>query len=361
VEGLGLMLTLPNRAFWQNKRVLLTGHTGFKGGWLALWLNSMGAHVSGLSLPPDTAPNFYTIARVARTVADGFGDLRVPRDVTAAVQISSPEVVIHLAAQPLVLESLRDPVATFATNLMGTVNLLNALRDEPNLRVILIVTTDKVYRNTNSGQPFREHDPLGAQDPYSASKSAAELATQAYARAFFESRGVAVATARAGNVIGGGDFAIDRIIPDVYRSTKSGEQLVLRHPHATRPWQHVLDCLSGYLVYIEYLAQRSDIPRSLNFGPSEGASVSVANLVEAMQIALGEEPQWCVAREDATLEMKSLELDSTLARQTLGWSNGLMTAVAINVTAQWYLAFSHGQEMDAYSIASIQEYLRLLR
>ncbi|MEA3101554.1 MAG: CDP-glucose 4,6-dehydratase [Caballeronia mineralivorans] len=347
-----------NRDFWHGKRVLLTGHTGFKGGWLALWLNSMGARVSGLALPPDTTPSFYVLANVAGVVSGGIGDLREPADVIAAVKTTRPEIAIHLAAQSLVLTSLREPAATFATNVMGTVNLLDALRTAPELRAILVITTDKVYLNSNAGRPFCESDPLGGHDPYSASKSAAELATAAYAHACFQPRGVAVATARGGNVIGGGDFAVDRIVPDVYRAMKSGRELVLRHPHATRPWQHVLDCLAGYLLYAQCLVQRSDIPRSLNFGPADDASVSVAALVEAMQAALGRKPQWRLAEPGAASEMQMLALDSTLARQTLGWENRLIGPAAVRATADWYLAFSRGDDMSAYTLASIEDYLR---
>ena len=345
--------------FWDGKRVLLTGHTGFKGGWLALWLTSMGARVFGLALPTDTSPSFYALTNVADVVPGGIGDLRQPADVVAAVRAANPEIVIHLAAQSLLLASLREPAATFATNVMGTVNLLDALREAPDLRAVLVITTDKVYQNSNSGRSFREDDPIGGYDPYSASKSAAELATSAYAHSFFEPRGVAVATARGGNVIGGGDFATDRIVPDVYRAMKSGQELVLRHPNATRPWQHVLDCLFGYLLYAQSLAQRSGIPRALNFGPADDASASVVALVEAMQTAFGRKPQWRLENPSAiSLEMQKLVLDSALARQTLGWQNRLIGPAAVRATAEWYLAFDRGDDMSAYTLATIDDYRR---
>ena len=345
--------------FWDGKRVLLTGHTGFKGGWLALWLTSMGARVFGLALPTDTSPSFYALTNVADVVPGGIGDLRQPADVVAAVRAANPEIVIHLAAQSLLLASLREPAATFATNVMGTVNLLDALREAPDLRAVLVITSDKVYQNSNSGRSFREEDPIGGYDPYSASKSAAELATSAYAHSFFEPRGVAVATARGGNVIGGGDFAIDRIVPDVYRAMKSGQELVLRHPNATRPWQHVLDCLFGYLLYAQSLAQRSGIPRALNFGPADDASASVAALVEAMQTAFGRKPQWLLDNPSGiSLEMQKLVLDSALARQTLGWQNRLIGPAAVRATAEWYLAFDRGDDMSAYTLATIDDYRR---
>jgi CDP-glucose 4,6-dehydratase len=345
--------------FWDGKRVLLSGHTGFKGGWLALWLTSMGARVFGLALPTDTSPSFYAVANVADVVPGGIGDLRQPADVVAAVRAANPEIVIHLAAQSLLLASLREPAATFATNVMGTVNLLDALREAPDLRAVLVITTDKVYQNSNSGRSFREDDPIGGYDPYSASKSAAELATSAYAHSFFEPRGVAVATARGGNVIGGGDFAVDRIVPDVYRAMKSGRELVLRHPNATRPWQHVLDCLFGYLLYAQSLAQRSGIPRALNFGPADDASASVTALVEAMQTAFGRKPQWRLDNPSAiSLEMQKLVLDSALARQTLGWQNRLIGPAAVRATAEWYLAFDRGDDMSAYTLATIDDYRR---
>jgi CDP-glucose 4,6-dehydratase len=242
---------------------------------------------------------------------------------------------------------------------MGTVNLLDALREAPDLRAVLVITTDKVYQNSNSGRSFREDDPIGGYDPYSASKSAVELATSAYAHSFFEPRGVAVATARGGNVIGGGDFAIDRIVPDVYRAMKSGRELVLRHPNATRPWQHVLDCLFGYLLYAQSLAQRSGIPRALNFGPADDASASVTALVEAMQTAFGRKPQWRLDNPSAiSLEMQKLMLDSALARQTLGWQSRLIGPAAVRATADWYLAFDRGDDMSAYTLATIDNYRR---
>jgi CDP-glucose 4,6-dehydratase len=359
VESLELRPALPDRGFWHNRRVLLTGHTGFKGGWLALWLTSMGARVTGLALSPDTAPSFYALAGVANAVPGCIGDLRDPAVVSAVVKTARPEIVLHLAAQSLLLTSLSEPAATFATNVMGTVNLLDALRDAPDLRAILVITTDKVYQNSNTGRPFRESDPLGGHDPYSASKSAAELATSAYAHAFFEPLGVAVATARGGNVIGGGDFAPDRIVPDIYRAMRSGQELELRHPHATRPWQHVLDCLAGYLIYVQCLVQRGDIPRSLNFGPTDDAPVSVAALVEALQSALEGKPRWRLVAPAASLEMQALALDSTLARQSLGWQNRLIGPAAIRATAEWYLAFHRGGEMGTYTLTSIEDYLRL--
>ena len=225
------------------------------------------------------------------------------------------------------------------------------------LSAVLVVTTDKIYKNLNPNRPFCEGDALGGHDPYSASKAAVEVATSAYAGSFFEPRGIAVATARGGNVIGGGDFAADRLVPDIYRAKTSGQTLVLRHPHATRPWQHVLDCLAGYLAYVQLLSQRDDAPRSLNFGPSNNEPVPVTVLVGAMQAALGVKPAWCVVEPDTSQEIPALALDCSLARQILGWRDRLTGETAIRAAADWYLAFDRGCDMGAYTLQSISDYV----
>jgi CDP-glucose 4,6-dehydratase len=346
----------PDPSFWRGKRVLLTGHTGFKGGWMALWLHAMGARVTGLALAPDTDPNLYELASVGDVVDGDIGDIRDATAVSKAVAKTRPQIVLHMAAQPLVRRSVRDPIETFDVNVMGTARVLDALRETKGLEAVLVITTDKVYENPESGRPFRETDPLGGHDPYSASKAAAEIVVASYARTYFEARGVPVATARGGNVIGGGDFSADRIVPDIYRAMKAGEPVVLRNPRATRPWQHVLDCLCGYLIYAEALAS-GGAPRSLNFGPSGDAATDVASLVDAMQNALGAPAGWTLAEGPQPREMQLLSLDCSAARSTLGFADRLVGARAIEATANWYLAFSRDDDMRAATAGAIAEYM----
>jgi CDP-glucose 4,6-dehydratase len=357
MENLAVMRTPIDRTFWRGKRVLLTGHTGFKGAWMAAMLAHLGARVTGFALAPDAAPNLFELAGIAAIVPKGFADLREPQTVIAAAHEARPEIVLHLAAQALVRRAVREPVATFATNVMGTAHLLDALRTVEGLQAVLVVTSDKVYENPERGKPFREGDALGGHDPYAASKAAAEIVTASFARTWFDARDIAVATARGGNVIGGGDFAADRIVPDIYRAMVGGHELVLRHPAATRPWQHVLDCITGYLVYAQALGQRLPVPRALNFGPSGDSQIPVATLAAAMQAALGSKSGWRVVKSDEAPEMATLALDSTLARQSLGWSDHLVGEAAIRATASWYLAFARGDDMAKFTAQSIEDYL----
>jgi CDP-glucose 4,6-dehydratase len=351
------MPTPIDPGFWRGKRILLTGHTGFKGGWMAAMLAHLGARVTGFALAPDTDPSLFSLARIAEIVPEGFGDLRDAQAVAAAVRQAQPEIVLHLAAQALVRRAVREPVATCATNVLGTAHLLDALRAADGLRAVLVVTSDKVYENPQRGVPFREGDPLGGHDPYAASKAAAEIVTASFARTYFDARGVAVATARGGNVIGGGDFADDRIVPDIFRAMAAGRELVLRHPDATRPWQHVLDCLGGYLAYAQALALQRDVPRALNFGPAAGTPITVAALAAAMQQAFGAAPGWRVVASNDAPEMATLALDSTLARRSLGWSDHLAGEAAVRATADWYLALRRGDEMAKVTRQCVAEFL----
>jgi len=287
LENLGLkpMARLPDPKFWAGQRVLLTGHTGFKGSWASLWLEQLGADVQGLALAPVHSPDLYgQLGAIDRHHARLL-DIADAVAVRAAVTEARPGLVLHMAAQPLVRASYADPARTFATNVQGTVNLLDALADTASAKAILIITTDKVYRNNGEGRRFVESDPLGGHDPYSASKAAAELATSAYAHSRLA--GVPLATARGGNVIGGGDWSPDRLVPDVWRALHAAQPLQLRYPKATRPWQHVLDCLSGYFCFLEDLA-RAAPPRALNFGPAaDDPPLTVADMAEGMAKSLG--------------------------------------------------------------------------
>jgi CDP-glucose 4,6-dehydratase len=347
-----------DRGFWQGRRVLLTGHTGFKGAWLSLWLEQLGAEVFGMALAPDTKPSLFPMLAPFAKQHSEIADLRERALVAGLVRHARPHIVIHMAAQPLVRRSYREPVATYATNVMGTVHLLDALRDNAELQVVLVITTDKVYRNDGGAQPFTERDPLGGHDPYAASKVAAEFVTASFAASYFADRGVAVATARAGNVIGGGDWALDRLIPDLWRALRAGEPLRLRYPQATRPWQHVLEPLCGYLAYIEKLSEGGEIPRALNFGPVPGAAITVAAAAETMLQAMRSPLDWrpAVYTGPQPKEAPDLALDPSLAATTLGWRPRLDAAQALAWTAGWYRAFNDGADARALCLDQLRRY-----
>jgi len=324
--------------FWRGRSVLLTGHTGFKGTWLALWLECLGARVTGFALAPDTEPSLFTLA--APRLRSVLGDIRDRAALGTVVAEARPQVVIHMAAQALVRRSYADPLGTFESNVMGTAHLLDALRGAAQLKAVLVVTSDKVYLNRDTGVHFRETDALGGADPYSASKSAAEMVAASWSQSFFAG-GARLGTARAGNVIGGGDWAADRVVPDAWRAVLAGEALLLRHPDATRPWQYVLDSLNGYLVYAQALAAGGAVPAALNFGPDPGRSASVAALADVLLNAWGGRP-WRRDEAPAKPEKKHLSLDPGLAATALGWRTRLSIDRAIAWTAEWYAAFREG-------------------
>lgn len=353
LEGLGIVGVDPG--FWRGRRVLLTGHTGFKGAWCALWLHRMGAHVTGLALPPDTRPSLFAGAGIESIIASRFVDLREPEAVGRIVTDADPEIVLHLAAQALVRRAFESPVETFATNVLGTVHLLDALRSAPSLRAVLVVTSDKVYRNDDSGTPFREDDPLGGSEPYGASKAAAEIATRAMA-AYFAMQDVRIATVRGGNVIGGGDYAPDRLVPDIVRAVQEGRPVALRHPGSTRPWQHVLDCLAGYLAYAQALAEGCPLPKALNIGPGDGPPVPVSELAEAMLTALGSAAGWRHDDRPQPREARALALDSSRARTILGWRDLWSGQDAVDATASWFQAVREGIPMRIASERQIKAF-----
>jgi CDP-glucose 4,6-dehydratase len=345
-----------NAAFWRGKRVLLTGHTGFKGAWAAIWLARMGAEVTGLALPPDTDPSLFRLAGVDKRIASRLVDLRNPDAVRAEVSEWAFDLVLHMAAQPIVRAAIEDPIETFETNVMGTAHLLQALRDQPALQAVLVVTTDKVYANAETGRAFVESDPLGGKDPYSASKAAAEIVTASFAKSYFDRTGVPVATGRGGNVIGGGDFSRDRLAADIVRAARAGEQVVLRHPEATRPWQHVLDCLAGYFTYLEALAGGRPVPRALNFGPRPGGrEVTVGELATRGVEALGARP-WRHEPDPESIEARALAIDATQAAQTLGFASSLEAADAVALTMDWYRREAAGEDAYALCLEEIEGY-----
>jgi CDP-glucose 4,6-dehydratase len=341
-----------NTSFWDGKRVLLTGHTGFKGAWAAIWLSRLGAKVTGLALPPDQTPSLFELAGVEQLIDSRFVDLRDRGAVAAALNGATFDTVLHLAAQPIVRASVEDPIGTFASNIMGTAHLLDTLRSQSALQAVLVVTSDKVYANAETGRAFAEGDALGGKDPYSASKAATEIVTTSFARSFFEPMGVPVATARGGNVIGGGDFSRDRLVADIVRAARGQEPVVLRHPDATRPWQHVLDCLAGYLAHVQALTTDPKAPRALNFGPRAGdAEVTVGELATLGVEALGARP-WRHEPDPASLEAKSLAIDASLAKRTLGFESRLEAPEAVALTMDWYRRQANGE--DALSLCREQ-------
>lgn len=347
---------LPSPAFWRGKRVVVTGHTGFKGGWLGIWLHMLGAKVCGIALQPNTVPNLFESAQVSGGMDSHICNICESTAVTRLIGDFKPEIVLHLAAQPLVRESYRAPLETFSTNLMGTVNVLDALRELDSVRVVIGVTTDKVYGNREWIYPYREIDALGGHDPYSASKAAAEMAIAAYRDAFLAQRGVAVATARAGNVIGGGDWSKDRLIPDAVRAWNAGKPLYVRRPAATRPWQHVLESLTGYLVLVERLWSDSSLASAWNFGPPTGEVATVRDVAEMACARYGRGEIVWGDGADGPHEAGILTLDTSKARAMLGVTSRWSLSESIERTMNWYRLMAEGVDVRALCEADINAF-----
>ncbi|HTI82947.1 MAG TPA: CDP-glucose 4,6-dehydratase [Acetobacteraceae bacterium] len=346
----------PRRDFWRGRRVLVVGHTGFKGGWLSLWLHRMGASVTGLSLPPPTEPSLFALAGLDALIETQIGDIRDFPTVVAALARWRPEVVFHLAAQALVRRSYREPIETFATNVMGTVHVLEAIRATPSVRCTIVVTSDKCYENREWPWAYREIDPVGGDEPYSASKGCAELVAASYRHAFFP----AIATARAGNVVGGGDWAEDRLLPDCIRALTANEAIAIRNPHAVRPWQHVLEPLCGYLILAERLAENpARFGDAWNFGPPGDHARPVGWVASKVVEHWRERATWDVVSGDGPHEAEALIVDASKARARLGWQPRLTLPEALRWTVEWYRRQAAGEPALALTDSQIAEYIAM--
>ena len=369
MEDLGLKAALSmkgskvNPSFWSGKHVFLTGHTGFKGGWLSLWLTSMGAKVTGYALAPKTMPSFFEVVNVEEILERShIGDIRDLEMLQKAMLKARPDLVIHMAAQPLVRYSYSKPVETYATNVMGTVHVLECIRLLDSVRAVIVVTTDKCYENEERDVGYREDEPMGGSDPYSSSKACAELVTSAYRQSYFspqkfDQHRVAIASARAGNVIGGGDWSEDRLIPDAIKAFEAGQALIIRNPLATRPWQHVLEPLFGYLVLAQALYQDgSKFDGAWNFGPRDGDARSVQEVINLLIEKWTSAASWQQDQSEQPHEAQSLKLDCSKAQQLLHWMPKWNLEQAIDKTIRWHSAHAEKENMHDFSLQQIASY-----
>lgn len=348
---------LVNPSFWKGKKVFITGHTGFKGSWTALWLQSMGAEVKGFALKPNTKPDLFTLAKVSENMISEFGDIRNGEAIMKSMISFQPDILIHMAAQPLVRYSYKNPVETYETNVMGTVNVLEAARHCDQLKSIVSVTTDKCYENKEWVWGYRENEPMGGHDPYSSSKGCAELVTSAYRRSFFfDENSANLASARAGNVIGGGDWSEDRLIPDILRAFENNEPVIIRNPLSTRPWQHVLEPISGYLVLAQELYESSEFAEGWNFGPRDEDCKPVNWILEKMVERWGNGASWKLDENNNPHEAGFLKLDISKANQRLKWSPKWSLQTTINLIVDWHLNYLKGAEMQKICMNEIKKY-----
>ena len=349
--------------FWKGKRVLLTGHTGFKGGWLSLWLQSMGAEVAGYALAPPTTQNLFDLGAVAQGMESVIGDIRDLSRLRKVLVEKDPQIIFHMAAQPLVRSSYQNPVDTYSINIMGTVHLLEAARSTRNLKAIINITSDKCYQNREWLRPYREDDPMGGFDPYSSSKGCAELVSAAYRSSYFNEyeyarHGVAIATARAGNVIGGGDWAKDRLVPDLINAFGHGQIAKIRNPNAVRPWQHVMEPLRGYLILAERLFRDGpNFSGGWNFGPQNDDAKSVQWIVERLAALWGKDAKWELLNTNSIHEAQNLKLDNSKARNELNWSPVLELEHALHLTIDWVRKLQEGENMQEVTLEQINSYM----
>lgn len=344
---------------WKNKKVLITGHTGFKGGWLSMILTQKGAKVIGFSLKPKTNPSLFDALKLDKKITSIFGDIRNSKELTKVIKKYNPEIVFHLAAQPLVRKSYKDPIETYETNVLGTVNVLEAVRNSDSVKAVVCITTDKCYENKEWVWPYRENDQLGGHDPYSASKACSELVIASYRNSFFNGKDskVLLASTRAGNVIGGGDWSEDRLIPDVIRNVFEGKDLEIRNPGSVRPWQHVLDPLFGYLAIAEKLIDKGrEFASAWNFGPDNDEVVSVKSVLKILNNSLEKKFEFKKSEVKNPHEANLLLLDSSKAKKDLQWLPKLKIERAVRFTADWYSAFYSKKDMTEFTLNQIKEY-----
>lgn len=359
------MVNAISESTWKGRRVFLTGHTGFKGGWLTLWLHQLGATVCGYSLAPPSKPSLFEVARIGELIHHVEGDVCDQQRLQSTMQEFAPDVVLHLAAQSLVRRSYVEPVLTYATNVMGTVNVLESIRHTASVKAAIMVTTDKCYENREWHWGYRENDRLGGHDPYSNSKACAELVSSAYRDSFFpvnnlQSHGIAIATARAGNVIGGGDWACDRLIPDLMRGFMANEKVLIRNPDAIRPWQHVLEPLHGYLqLAAKLLAGEKDFASAWNFGPAEEDARPVKWIVEEIASQWSPTASWMLDKGPHPHEATYLKLDCARARNLLGWNPALSLSGALQLIVEWYKQWQAGSDMQKITLDQIAAYQQL--
>jgi len=347
-----------NRSFWEGKRVFLTGHTGFKGGWISLWLAQLGAEVKGYALEPATTPSLFEIARVGEVVESDIGDIRNLEQLRSSMGDFNPDILIHMAAQPLVRLSYKEPVETYDTNVMGTVKVFEAARSCPNLKAIVNVTTDKCYENKEWLWGYREDEPMGGYDPYSSSKGCAELVTSAYRRSFMQEKGVGLATARAGNVIGGGDWSDDRLIPDILRAFEKNEAVVIRNPQSTRPWQHVLEPLSGYLLLAQKMYESPQAyAEAWNFGPCDDDAKPVDWILEHMVKQWGKGALWQLDQGSHPHEAGYLKLDISKAKSRLDWQPTWNLDRTLEKIVIWHQAWLNGEDMQTRCLNEVEKYM----
>lgn len=351
------------KSFWKEKKVFITGHTGFKGSWLCLWLHSLGAEITGYALPPPTHPSLFELCRIDRFIHSITGDVSDIGSLTNALNAAKPEIVIHMAAQALVRESYKNPAETYSTNVIGTVNLLEATRSSSSVRVVINVTTDKCYENREWCWGYRENDPMGGYDPYSNSKACSELVTSCYRNSFFNPKdyaahSVAVATARSGNVIGGGDWAPDRLVPDCIKAFLKGEKIIIRNPRAIRPWQHMLDPLSGYLLLAQKLYEKGpEYAEAWNFGPDDENARTVEWVVKKLCEKWGKNTFYEIERGTHPHESFSLKLDCSKAKDRLGWRPRWTIEQAIDNVIEWTLAYIEKKDLVGVCLKQIDEFL----
>jgi CDP-glucose 4,6-dehydratase len=359
VESLEIIKGKVDTSFWKGKKVYLTGHTGFKGSWLSLWLQNMGALVKGYSLDVNTTPALFTIANIAAEMESEIGDIRNSEQLAESMISFSPDILIHMAAQPLVRLSYLEPVDTYTTNVIGTVNVLEAARKCTNLKAIVSVTTDKCYENKEWEWGYRENEPMGGHDPYSSSKGCAELVITSYRRSFFSSEGTAsLASARAGNVIGGGDWAEDRLIPDILRAFEKSQPVVIRNPLSTRPWQHVLEPLSGYLVLVQELFLNGDnFAEGWNFGPKEEDCKSVSWILDKMVESWGGNASWSLDSKNNPHEAGFLKLDCSKASNRLKWNPKWNLQESLKMIVNWHQNYLKGVNMNKECLKEINKYI----